>query len=453
MTPRFRLTSPRTATDAQLARRAAAGDDDAYAALYARYQPRLEAYCRAIVRNDEDAGDAVQNAMTKALVALRRDAVAITNVQAWLFRIAHNESISVLRRRRPTSELAEDVGPPAADPAGDVLVREELTALLAGVRELPGRLRRPLLLRELAGMSYGQVAELLGGTPASARKAVFDARAALSADREGRDEACSVIRQSLSEGDYRRRRARIVRGHLRVCGACRQWEHELSARRRQVAAAVPAGAAGGSLWAWLTGLVGSGSSAAVGVVSNTKIAAAVVAIAAGATVPVVAEHERAAGEVAAVASPPAQRSRTTSGAASAARLRRSSVAAVAARAAAPAGVAAPRPRPATTVKPAPSAKRAAPADRGLASAPDRTTDDRATTAPDAAPPRTDRPAAGAWASPHPASQQQPSQWAMAARVPSASQPAAGATFPAPVRPGPDQTMPMQTGTIGPADVG
>jgi hypothetical protein len=42
---------------------------------------------------------------------------------------------------------------------------------------------------------------------------------------------------------------------------------------------------------------------------------------------------------------------------------------------------------------------------------------------------------------------------MAARVPSASQPAAGATFPAPVRPGPDQTMPMQTGTIGPADVG
>ena len=211
--PRRRAPLHRPHSDAVLARRAAAGDDDAFDKLYVRYQPRLEAYCRSIVRHDEDARDAVQNAMTKALVALRRDTDP-ANVQGWLFRIAHNEAISLFRRRRPTSELVDVVYDGRPGPASDLLLREELRATLAGVRALPTNLQHPLLLRELAGLSYGQVAEVVGGTPAAARKAVFDARTALSADRAGRDEACSVIRQSLSEGDGRRRRARVVRSHL-----------------------------------------------------------------------------------------------------------------------------------------------------------------------------------------------------------------------------------------------
>ena len=191
----------------------------AQAAERSQYEPRLYASCRSIVRHEEDARDAVQNAMTKALVALRRDTSAL-NVQAWLFRIAHDESITPLRRR-PTSELPEAFCDRALDPSGDVLVREELRATLDGVRALPGRLQQPLLLRELAGMSYGQVAAVTGGTPASARKAVFEARSALSADRAGRDETCAAIREALSDGDGRRRRARIVRGHLRACAGCR----------------------------------------------------------------------------------------------------------------------------------------------------------------------------------------------------------------------------------------
>jgi RNA polymerase sigma factor (sigma-70 family) len=414
-----RLLQPpsRIATDAQLARRATGGDDDAYAALYARYQPRLEAYCRSIVRNDEDARDAVQNAMTKALVALRRDTSHVANVQAWLFRIAHNESVSVLRRRRPTSELADDVGHPGNDPASDVLMREELSAVLAGVRDLPGRLQQPLLLRELAGLSYGQVAAVTGGTPAAARKAVFDARLALSADREGRDEACSVIRQSLSEGDYRRRRARIVRSHLRVCGACRAWEHDLSARRRQLLAAFPAGAAGGSLWAWLGGLLGTGSSAAVGVVSNAKVAAAVVAIAAGATVPVVAEQERdagadgGAGAVAVVTTPPARTA--TAAAAKPAAKAAAATPAVAARAMA--AVAAATARTSAPARPRARASTGAAAPRAKASEPPA---ERHSTAPDRAA-----------SSPAPRHDAQPAQWATAAQAPAPDRPAGDARAP------------------------
>jgi RNA polymerase sigma factor (sigma-70 family) len=297
------LTSCRaSATDAQLARRAAAGDDDAFEKLYARYQPRLQAYCRSIVRHDEDARDAVQNAMTKALVALRRDNDT-TNVQGWLFRIAHNEAITVLRRRRPTAELHDVMRDQGLGPAGDLLLREELRATLDAVRALPGNLQHPLLLRELAGLSYGQVADVVGGTPAAARKAVFDARTALSADRAGRDEACSVIRQSLSEGDGRRRRARVVRSHLQSCHACCDWEREQRRRRQHLHGLLPAGAAGSI--GWLASILGGGSTVAAGIsgaiATNAKVAASLAVLAAGAA-PVVREVEHAASKPAVTAS-------------------------------------------------------------------------------------------------------------------------------------------------------
>ncbi len=340
MRTRLLTTCRPTATDAHLARRASAGDDDAFEKLYVRYQPRLEAYCRSIVRHDEDARDAVQSAMTKALVALRRDHPA--NVQGWLFRIAHNEAISLLRRRRPTTELVDVLHDDRLGPAGDLLLREELRATLEGVRALPGHLQHPLLLRELAGLSYGQVADVVGGTPAAARKAVFDARTALSADRAGRDEACSVIRQSLSEGDGRRRRARVVRSHLQSCDACCEWESAQRQRRHHLAALLPAASAVGSTGGWLAGLFGGGSTVAAGVTgslaTNAKIAASLAVIAAGAA-PVVEQVEHTAKPA-----PKASASADTKPAVATAQAARRAVgAATASRAAAAASLASARP--------------------------------------------------------------------------------------------------------------
>jgi RNA polymerase sigma factor (sigma-70 family) len=93
------LAAPDLCSDEALARRAGTGDDAAYAAIYARYHARIEAYCRAMVRHDEDARDAAQTAMTKALVAMRTERGA-AHLRPWLFRIAHNEALTVLRRRR-----------------------------------------------------------------------------------------------------------------------------------------------------------------------------------------------------------------------------------------------------------------------------------------------------------------------------------------------------------------
>ncbi|HEX8205728.1 MAG TPA: sigma factor, partial [Solirubrobacteraceae bacterium] len=59
--------------DERLAVLAAEGDDSAFAAIYARHHVALLRYCRSIVRDEHDALDALQSAMLKALVALRRD--------------------------------------------------------------------------------------------------------------------------------------------------------------------------------------------------------------------------------------------------------------------------------------------------------------------------------------------------------------------------------------------
>src|SRR4051794_33867831 len=90
-------------------RRAARGDAAAFAAVYERHHQSLYRYCRSILRHDEDAQDALQSTMAKAFAALQTERREI-EMRPWLFRIAHNEAVSILRRRTPTCTLDEDLG-------------------------------------------------------------------------------------------------------------------------------------------------------------------------------------------------------------------------------------------------------------------------------------------------------------------------------------------------------
>src|ERR687886_2124128 len=90
--------------EAPLRSRAARGDPAAFAAVYERHHQALYRYCRSILHNDEDARDALQSAMTRAFAALRTETRDF-ELRPWLFRIAHNEAISLLRRRRETQDV------------------------------------------------------------------------------------------------------------------------------------------------------------------------------------------------------------------------------------------------------------------------------------------------------------------------------------------------------------
>jgi RNA polymerase sigma factor (sigma-70 family) len=283
------LAAPEQCTDEALARRAGHGDDAAYAAIYARYHARIEAYCRAIVRHDEDARDAAQTAMTKALVAIRSQRETL-HLRSWLYRIAHNEALTVLRRRRHHHELTDALESHDADPVVEVLVREQLRATLAALGTLPASHREALLLRELGGLDYTSVAEVMGMTPRAARQAVFRARRVLRADRAAAEQSqCPEVRSVLAGHDGRRRRARTVRVHLRTCQACRDWDAARRPARPRALSVLPTAlaSAASSLWGWLGGAV-AGSPGGVGAAA-TKLVTGAAVLAAG-TAPI-AQHE------------------------------------------------------------------------------------------------------------------------------------------------------------------
>jgi len=222
-------------SDAVLWRRAADGDAQAFSTLYERHLPALLRYCRSILRDDEDAQDAVQQAMAKAFAALDKREI---DVRPWLFRIAHNESISMLRRRRPTVAVPEDLSG-HEDVSDVVLRRARLRDLEADLAALGTRQRAALILRELNGLGHDEIAEVLGASPRSIKQLIFEARAALHESSEGRALPCRDVERRLSDRDGRVLRGRGLRAHLRGCSSCRHVQLRLEQRPAELRALFP----------------------------------------------------------------------------------------------------------------------------------------------------------------------------------------------------------------------
>ena len=223
--------------DERLALAAADGDDAAFARLYERYAARLHGYCWTILRDDANAQDALQSTWLKALVALREGRRAAP-VRPWLFRIAHNESISVLRGLRPESG-ALGLGPAAPSAEEQALRRERLHQVLADLQALPERTRGALVLRELCGLTHQEIALTLQTTVGGAKQSILDARKELREYDSGRDTACAEIREKISAGDRRALRARAMRAHLRHCAGCAAFAAAIEERRSRLLALIP----------------------------------------------------------------------------------------------------------------------------------------------------------------------------------------------------------------------
>jgi RNA polymerase sigma factor (sigma-70 family) len=225
-------------SDERLARLASKGSVRAYAVLYQRHHQALYRYCRSIVRDEDDAQDALQSTMTRALVALRAKERDLA-VRPWLFRIAHNEAVSILRRRQPTVVLTDELEP-ADPPAADILEgRDRLATLVADLQALPERQRGALLMRELNDLSIEEIAGVLSTSPGATKQILFEARRALHDFAEGRAMDCEQIRRAISDGDRRVLRGRKLRGHLRECRGCSDFQEAIAVRRADLRALVP----------------------------------------------------------------------------------------------------------------------------------------------------------------------------------------------------------------------
>ena len=228
-----------------------AGDQRAFSIAYDRHYQALVRYCRGILLSHEDAEDAAQSAMLAALRTLP-DKPAAVNLRAWLYRVAHNEAIDLLRARRPHDSLdsAEEFTSPASADAAEVAdTRARLNQLVRDLRSLPERQRGALVMREFCGLGYEEIADAIGGSEAAAMQTVFEARSALVTYEEGRSLNCDGIQRIIADGDRRSMRARRVRAHMRSCDGCKTFETSITRRRRDYALLVPLalGAKGGLL--------------------------------------------------------------------------------------------------------------------------------------------------------------------------------------------------------------
>ncbi|QEC47436.1 sigma-70 family RNA polymerase sigma factor [Baekduia soli] len=250
--------------DGALRSRAARGSEAAFAVVYERHHQALYRYCRSIVDHDEDACDALQSTMARAFAALQHEDRDF-ELRPWLFRIAHNESISLLRRRRSTCELGE-----AGEIGGDAMervveLRQQLAELRGDLDELPERQREALVLRELSGLSHEEIAVVLESSPRAVKQTIFEARVALLEHREGREMECEPCRRALSDGDKRVLRGRRLRSHLRSCVMCQAFQSDLQRRPGELALLAPPLplATGAAMAAHLLG-AGAKSSGALG---------------------------------------------------------------------------------------------------------------------------------------------------------------------------------------------
>src|SRR6266536_2900743 len=134
----------RLLSDSRLARMAAQGDTAAFEAIFARHHQAVYRYCRGIVGSDQDAEDALQNTMAAALRSLPGESREIA-LKPWLFRVAHNESISIIRRRE-TPVADTEVVDRAVEGADDLAEsRGRLRQLVRDLRSLPDRQRSALV--------------------------------------------------------------------------------------------------------------------------------------------------------------------------------------------------------------------------------------------------------------------------------------------------------------------
>ena len=238
--PRKRTLLPqallRQLGDEQLVRRVQRGDDRAFEVLFERHLPHLLGFCRHLTGSHDDAEDAVQHAFAAAYRELRSGTGRELTFKPWLYTVARNRCLSLLRERRTTA-----LGEEHADAAQPVTVeqREEIRAILADLRTLPHDQRAALLLVELADMSQSEIARVLGVETARVKALVFRARTTLIKMREARERPCAEVREELATlrgGSLRRSPIAL---HLRSCPGCREFRERVARQRALLALALP----------------------------------------------------------------------------------------------------------------------------------------------------------------------------------------------------------------------
>src|SRR5207253_3523523 len=260
--------------------------DRAFERMYKRHVGDVYRYALAVMRNPADAEDVTQTTFLNAYRAFVEKGNRPEKPQNWLIAIAHNVCRQRFRQsaRRPSEvsfedDIADTIGDDDA-PTGDDIRR--------ALSHLAFNQRAALVMRELEGRSYAEIAEILSISVSAVETLIFRARRALREQLEG-SLTCRQAELALSkqlDGRLPRAEKGALRAHLRSCNECASFARSQRAQRSALRslATVP-------LPSSLASLFGGGG-AAVGSALATKAAAvtALGLLATGAGVETVREH-------------------------------------------------------------------------------------------------------------------------------------------------------------------
>lgn len=172
--------------DRELMERARAGERAAFDQLVARYQRRLLRLVLRLLRDQAEAEDVVQETFLRAYRALPRfrgDAAFYT----WLYRIALNGARNAILRRRQRGAPLGLTPPQLPAPVGEIgtpesmlLSKQVMQTIDAAMDALPLELRTAIVLREIEGLSYEEIAQIMECPLGTVRSRIFRAREAIA---------------------------------------------------------------------------------------------------------------------------------------------------------------------------------------------------------------------------------------------------------------------------------
>ncbi|RZT89011.1 RNA polymerase RpoE-like sigma-24 subunit [Pseudonocardia sediminis] len=148
------------AADNWLVGQAASGDIDAYEVLVRRHRNRIYRIALRMLSNPDDAEDVAQDVVIQLWTALAGFA-GDSSFTTWLYRIVVNRCLNVIRQRRPTRPILETDPPPTAGTDEQVVARQRAAAAVAAIGDLPPELRAVLVLHQIEGLTYQEVATIL----------------------------------------------------------------------------------------------------------------------------------------------------------------------------------------------------------------------------------------------------------------------------------------------------
>jgi RNA polymerase sigma factor (sigma-70 family) len=232
------------------------GSEAAFETVYDRHHRGILAFARHMLGSADEAEDVVQHTFMAAYRHLMAGSAEI-HLRPWLYTIARNRCLSLLRARRERP-LADYEEPATEHLSAAAQRRSDVRELLGDVSRLPEDQRAALVLAELGAVSHDEIATVLGVRRDKVKALVFQARSSLAASRKARETPCHEIREQLANLSGGALRRTTLHRHLRECPGCRAFRDEVAHQRKTLAIALPVAPTLGLKEAALGAAFGSG---------------------------------------------------------------------------------------------------------------------------------------------------------------------------------------------------